>query len=284
MAAAAELRVLSEAAAYIRNAEALLITAGAGMGVDSGLPDFRGPQGFWRAYPAFQGRRFEEMSNPTWFEKDPAVAWGFFGHRHKLYSSTTPHDGFKILRNWAEKFNLSHFVFTSNVDGHFGKSVFDSEKIVECHGSIHYLQCTSPEDCTEEIWDTPTNFSVKFDATTFRAEAPLPKCRKCERISRPNILMFSDYSWVDKRTSRQETRFKQWLKDIAQKRLVVLEFGAGLGVPTVRMTGERVCRAHKGIATLIRFNPTDSNVPDGHLSVKMGALSALQQIDTLLQQ
>src|SRR5262245_5286806 len=42
---------ISEAAAAIRSAEALLIGAGAGMGVDSGLPDFRGNEGFWKAYP-----------------------------------------------------------------------------------------------------------------------------------------------------------------------------------------------------------------------------------------
>jgi len=36
---------------YIKNAEAVLITAGAGMGVDSGLPDFRGNAGLWTAYP-----------------------------------------------------------------------------------------------------------------------------------------------------------------------------------------------------------------------------------------
>ena len=43
---------VKQAAAAIQAADALLITAGAGMGVDSGLPDFRGTQGFWRAYPA----------------------------------------------------------------------------------------------------------------------------------------------------------------------------------------------------------------------------------------
>ena len=42
---------LSRAAEAINAADALLVTAGAGMGVDSGLPDFRGAQGFWRAYP-----------------------------------------------------------------------------------------------------------------------------------------------------------------------------------------------------------------------------------------
>jgi NAD-dependent SIR2 family protein deacetylase len=40
------------AAALLRDADGLLIAAGAGMGVDSGLPDFRGNEGFWKAYPA----------------------------------------------------------------------------------------------------------------------------------------------------------------------------------------------------------------------------------------
>jgi hypothetical protein len=71
------------AAEAIEGADALLITAGAGMGVDSGLPDFRGTQGFWRAYPAIAklGVSFEEMANPQWFNHDPALAWAFYGHR-----------------------------------------------------------------------------------------------------------------------------------------------------------------------------------------------------------
>lgn len=60
-------------------ADALLITAGAGMGVDSGLPDFRGAEGFWSAYPplARLGISFEEMANPGWLEKQADLAWGF---------------------------------------------------------------------------------------------------------------------------------------------------------------------------------------------------------------
>jgi NAD-dependent SIR2 family protein deacetylase len=49
------------------------------MGVDSGLPDFRGAQGFWRAYPAIAklGLSFEGMANPAWFKKNPHLAWAF---------------------------------------------------------------------------------------------------------------------------------------------------------------------------------------------------------------
>ncbi|MCK5220819.1 MAG: NAD-dependent protein deacetylase, partial [Candidatus Aminicenantes bacterium] len=45
---------IREAAALIRDADAILIGAGAGMGVDSGLPDFRGNEGFWNAYPPYK--------------------------------------------------------------------------------------------------------------------------------------------------------------------------------------------------------------------------------------
>ena len=57
------------------------------MGVDSGLPDFRGTQGFWRAYPLYAklGLDFASMANPRWFTTDPAFAWGFYGHRLELY-------------------------------------------------------------------------------------------------------------------------------------------------------------------------------------------------------
>ena len=70
------------------------------MGVDSGLPDFRGNEGFWKAYPplAKLGIQFEEMANPQWFNDEPNLAWGFYGHRLNKYRKTAPHAGFSILK------------------------------------------------------------------------------------------------------------------------------------------------------------------------------------------
>jgi NAD-dependent SIR2 family protein deacetylase len=113
---------IEAAARAIREADALLVGAGAGMGVDSGLPDFRGAEGFWKAYPPFRGRRFAELSTPHWFQTDPAVAWGFFGHRLNLYRGATPHLGFELLRRWGAERPCGAFVFTSNVDGQFQKA------------------------------------------------------------------------------------------------------------------------------------------------------------------
>jgi NAD-dependent SIR2 family protein deacetylase len=110
---------LVKASRAIHSADAIFFTSGAGLGVDSGLPDFRGPQGFWKAYPPLSklGLQFQEVSNPMWFIKDPTFAWGFWSHRYHLYKNTQPHFGFQIMKNWAQSKNDRYFCFTSNVDG-----------------------------------------------------------------------------------------------------------------------------------------------------------------------
>jgi len=94
----------ARAAEAIRTATTLVVTAGAGMGVDSGLPDFRGDRGFWNAYPMYErlGLSFVQAANPEHFERDPAFGWGFYGHRTNLYRETVPHEGFPIIRRCGE--------------------------------------------------------------------------------------------------------------------------------------------------------------------------------------
>ena len=100
--------VLEQAAKAIMSAKNIIITAGAGMGVDSGLPDFRGDKGFWKAYPPLNGIPFCEMANPEKFEENVRLAWGFYGHRLNLYRETVPHVGFSILQKWVK--NRPYFI------------------------------------------------------------------------------------------------------------------------------------------------------------------------------
>ncbi len=68
--------LIEQAAALIAASDGILITAGAGMGVDSGLPDFRGTEGFWEAYPALAnaGIEFRSIANPCAFQKNRRLA------------------------------------------------------------------------------------------------------------------------------------------------------------------------------------------------------------------
>ena len=263
--------LIEKAANAIKNARYIVITAGAGMGVDSGLPDFRGNEGFWKAYPALHGYSFAEMANPAWFIKDPHRAWGFYGHRLNLYRRTVPHDGFQILKKWVA--NKGYNIFTSNVDGSFQKAGFDSEKIVECHGSIHHVQLL---DNSTEIWDA-SDIQVSVDESKLLAADPLPY--KAGKLLRPNILMFGDWSWNHERTEEQRFRQQLWLQNIEYEDTVVIEMGAGVHIPTVRSFSQGLQRLG---ATLLRINPRDSHGPADTISIAMGAKAGLQAIDALI--
>ena len=269
---------IQRARQVLKEADAVLITAGAGMGVDSGLPDFRGKEGFWRAYPIARklGLRFEELANPRWFKENPKLAWAFYGHRLHLYRDTQPHEGFYLLKKLGESKKGGYFVFTSNVDGHFQKAGYDEKKIVEIHGSIHHLQCSVP--CMDDIWPAE-EVNIKIDMERFEAEEPLPRCRHCGEIARPNILMFGDWNWVSERTAGQEFLFERWLEKIDDMgyKLAVIEIGAGKAVPTVRMLSERI--ADQLYGTLIRINPRDYDVPSQrHISIPLRGLEGIRKI------
>ncbi len=271
-------KTIEKAAGIIAEAEALLVCAGAGIGVDSGLPDFRGNQGFWKAYPPFAklGYSFIDMANPSWFDRDPELAWGFYGHRLNLYRETVPHNGFSLMLEWGKPKKGGYFVFTSNVDGQFQKAGYSDECIQECHGSIHHMQCV--ENCNSSIWNGE-DIKVNLDEGTMRAYPPLPKCPVCGGLARPNILMFGDWGWLGHRTDRQQMAFREWLEENRDRRVAIIECGAGTGVPTVRMTSESIARSYR--AQLIRINVREPHVPKGHMGIAAGALETLEQINEL---
>jgi NAD-dependent SIR2 family protein deacetylase len=270
---------IAQAAALIAGADALVIAAGAGMGVDSGLPDFRGNAGFWRAYPALatEGVAFMDIASPRAFRANPRRAWGFYGHRLGLYRQTVPHAGFGLLRKWGEAMQHSYFVFTSNVDGHFQQAGLDPLRVDECHGSIHHLQCLTP--CSPALWGAETIDPV-VDTSCCELLSPLPVCPHCGGPARPNILMFDDWDWIASRRDMQAMRRQRWLERV--RRPVVIELGAGVNITAVREFSHRVVLQHK--ASLIRINPREQQM--GGLSgvgLANGALQALSAIDAALR-
>ena len=276
---------VASAAAAIRRAEAVYLTAGAGMGVDSGLPDFRGRKGLWREYPPLQQRDldFSDMANPDWFIDDITFAWGFYGHRLNLYRRTVPHEGFRILQRWAEARPRGGFVFTSNVDGQFQKAGF-GHAVLECHGSIHHLQPLLHTQDGSELLDASGFELPEVDPQTLRLPAESVPRDATGSVLRPNILMFNDWGWDSSRTDRQQRHHGQWLRELQASGCpaVVIECGAGTAIPTVRRASESA--AHLLGCPLIRINPRESEVPSQieAIPLELSSLDALQQLDSAL--
>lgn len=179
-----------------------------------------------------------------------------------------------------------YFVFTSNVDGHFQKAGFPEERVVECHGSINFMQCVDNEKCTE-IWPTPVDFQPQVDESVLRLTTALPQGPPDQpvNLARPNIKMFGDNSWVTDRTDVQRKRFDIYIDSIGADPFVVIEIGSGLAVPTVRLQGEMLVSRKGSNGTLIRINPAEPEVDrsEKNISLKLKGLEALEKLDALLQ-
>lgn len=271
-------RAVRAAAEALAAADAVVVTAGAGMGVDSGLPDFRGDEGFWRAYPPYRdlGVSFVEMASPAAFLTDPRFAWGFYGHRRALYRSTTPHEGFEVVSRWLDQAPQGGFVVTSNVDGHFHAADLDPETIWEVHGTLRLDQCL--HECGVDPFGAGPDLEV--DMATMRAVGPMPTCPACGGPTRPNVLMFGDGGFDPVLTDAQERRFATFLADVAGSRLTVVELGAGTAVPTIRRIGQHLVGRHG--ATLVRVNPREPDGPPGTISLASGARDGLVAVDEVL--
>lgn len=266
------------AAEWLQESQGVLIAAGAGMGVDSGLPDFRGTEGLWRHYPALERAKLDlpRIANPETFRSNPRLAWGFYGHRLKLYRSTVPHLGFQIARSLEQRLRIEVGVFTSNVDGQFQKAAFNQGRLHECHGSIHWLQCSIP--CSPDIWPADALEPHVSEADGLWS-GPLPLCRNCGSIARPNILLFGDGDWLSDRSDMQESSLQRWLSNVRQP--LVLEIGAGTAVPTVRHFARRLQSQRS--AKIVRINPGDPPANDrSMLTLPTGALEALEAISLVL--
>lgn len=150
--APASSRSILAAAECIKNADALLICTGAGMGVDSGLGTFRGRNaGVWPPLKAMQ-MDFSAMSSPEWFDSDPRLAWAFWRFRHQAYILGAPHMGYSLLAKWGNSMKHGLFSVTSNIDGHWDRTEgVGPGKVYECHGALTRMQCVEDDD---NIWPT----------------------------------------------------------------------------------------------------------------------------------
>lgn len=201
------------------------------------------------------------------------------------------------------------FVVTSNVDGHYRRAGFSHVR--ELHGSYDKWQCSTP--CKQATWKVPLDFVFEVDKECVRARdragmgrklftkyikreyqkhngfvSNHPRCPHCGAPSRPSILMFGDGQFVIRR--EEDARWQAWrnamLEDLKQhqdKRLVVLEIGAGVRITRVRNLGEMLVQTlGPGQCDLVRINldgPAQGAICSPTVALKDSGLHALQCID-----
>lgn len=157
--------------------EARTVTAltGAGISTDSGIPDFRGPQGVWRQDPAAQ-----ELSTLQSYVADPDVrrrAWQ--GRLRHAAWTARPNDGHRALVELEHAGRLTAVV-TQNIDGLHQAAGNSSERVIEVHGTIHEVECL----------DCGARFGMRPILDRVEAGEDDPPCAECGGMLKSATISF----------------------------------------------------------------------------------------------
>ena len=196
---------------------------GAGISTDSGIPDFRGPQGLWTRNPAA-----EKMSDIRYYVADPEVRKAAWQARleHAAWTAL-PNAGHAALVALERRGKL-HALITQNIDGLHQRAGNAPERVIEIHGTVHKVVCL---DCA---WKGPMQETLD----RVRAGEEDPPCRECNGMLKSDTISFGQ-ALVPEVLHRAA--------DAAQQADVMLSIGttlqvypvAGL-VPSAKAAGARV--------------------------------------------
>jgi len=167
--------VIDEVRSWIDAAQRVVVLTGAGISTDSGIPDFRGPQGLWTKNPLA-----EKMSNIHYYLADPEVrklSW-----QNRLSSpawNAKPNAGHLSLFNLFKRQKL-HALITQNIDELHQMSGIPPELVIEVHGTMRKVMC----------WDCGMRAPMQKALDRVRAGEADPKCRECGGILKSDTISF----------------------------------------------------------------------------------------------
>ena len=167
--------VMETAAAWVRAARRIVVLSGAGLSTDSGIPDFRGPNGLWTQNPDA-----EKASTLQNYLDDPELRKRAWQNRLAAPAFTaSPNAGHFALVDLEQRGQLSAIV-TQNIDGLHQAAGNDPAKVIEVHGTVHWSRCWGCNDRRP--------MSQMLDRVR-RGEAD-PPCEICGGIIKSDTILF----------------------------------------------------------------------------------------------
>jgi NAD-dependent deacetylase len=146
----------------------VFVITGAGVSAESGIPTFRGKDGYWRNLDP------TKLATPEAFAHDPNLVWDWYRERRQRIRTTQPNPAHRAIANLAERAR-EFLLVTQNVDDLHRRAGLPSEKMVQIHGDIFITHCSR---CDFERHE--------------HDDGSLPKCPKCGALMRPWVVWFGE--------------------------------------------------------------------------------------------
>jgi NAD-dependent deacetylase len=238
--------MFEQVADKLQQAKKIVFVTGAGISQESGIPTFRGNDGLWRKYDPMQ------LATIDAFYENPKLVWEWYEDRRKNILAAKPNAGHVAIADLAKYKEV--WVLTQNIDGLHQRA--GSENVLELHGSIITIKCTS------------CDFKDKI-ANSFPEVPPL--C-KCGNILRPDVVWFGEPLPQD-----------VWGEAIRQASQcdVMIVAGTSLAVSPANLLP---VYAKQNGALMIEVNPEETLMSHSmDLSIRATSANALPQIVSIVK-
>jgi NAD-dependent deacetylase len=164
----------------------VLVITGAGVSAESGIPTFRGKDGYWRNLDPIK------LATPEAFARDPELVWEWYRERRQCIRNAQPnaaHQATAKLARCADEFLL----VTQNVDDLHRRAGLAEAQMVQIHGDIFVTKCSA---CDFQQHDCDYEHEHEH-------EDGIPRCTKCGALMRPGVVWFGE-SFPARETERVE--------------------------------------------------------------------------------
>lgn len=164
---------------------------GAGISAESGIPTFRGKDGYWVS--GSKNYQAQEIGTFRMFQLASQEVWKWFLYRKSITEFAKPNTSHFILKKMEDLLQDNFALISQNVDSLHKKAGNSEKRTYLIHGDFDYVRCG--DECSKEIYPFPKEINLKNrnkDLITEK-EWEYLRCPKCNEDLRPHVLWFDEY-------------------------------------------------------------------------------------------
>jgi NAD-dependent deacetylase len=175
----------------VRAGDGLVVfLTGAGISAESGIPTFRGAEGYWTVGSAEY--RPADLATAEAFGRDPRLVWSWYLYRLGVCRAAEPNPAHRALARLEQRLGERFLLVSQNVDGLHRRAGNRPERTLLIHGDLESMRCAG--DCSAEVWPLPAAVGpVARGGVVDDAGLAALRCLRCGGPARPHVLWFDEY-------------------------------------------------------------------------------------------
>jgi NAD-dependent deacetylase len=199
----------------LQNTRGLVLwLTGAGVSAESGIPTFRGEEGYWRV--GSRNYQPEEMATMAAFREMPDEVWAWYLYRRGVCRKAKPNAAHRAIARAEERGGNAFLLVTQNVDGLHLRAGNTLARTYQIHGNIDFMRCS--RECLPAPIPIPEEIDVRWEKGRPMSDRERERlvCPSCGAAARPHVL------WFDETYDEENFRFQSSIEAARLASLVIV--------------------------------------------------------------